>query len=93
MRKLFDTIETHACSLNCLGYNCHSYEPMLIPILLSELPQELNLKISKRFGKNVWDIKLIIYILRPEIEARETIFWLMIQILVRGEVFWVLFCL
>ena len=33
LRKLFDTIETQVRSLNCLGYDCHSYGPMLIPIL------------------------------------------------------------
>ena len=73
MRKLFDTIETQVRSLNCLGYDCHSYGPMLIPILLSKLPQDVNLNISRKFSKNVWDIKLIIDTLRLEIEAREKI--------------------
>ena len=56
-----------------MGYDCHSYEPMLISKLLSKLPQDLNLEISRKFGKNVWDIKLIIDNLRLEIEAREKI--------------------
>ena len=73
MRKLFDNIETQVRSLNCLGYDCHSYGPMLIPILLSKLPQDLNLEIRRKFGKNVWDIKSIIDTLRLEIEAREKI--------------------
>ena len=50
LRKLFDTIETQVRSLNCLGYDCHSYGSMLILILLSKLPQDLNLEISRKFG-------------------------------------------
>ena len=68
--NLFDTIETQVRSLNSLGYDYHSYGRMLIPILLLKLPTNLNLEISRRFGKNVWDIKLIIDTLRKEIQAR-----------------------
>ena len=54
LRKLFDTIETQVCSLNCFGYDCHSYGSVLIPILLSKFTQDLNIEISRKFGKNVW---------------------------------------
>ena len=70
LENLFDTIETQVRSLNSLGYDYHSYGRMLIPILLLKLPTNLNLEISRRFGKNVWDIKLIIDTLRKEIQAR-----------------------
>ena len=46
---------------------------MLIPILLSKFPEDLNLEISRKYSKNVWDIKLIFNALRFEIEAREKI--------------------
>ena len=39
--------------------------------MLSKLPHDLNLEISRNFGKNVWDIKLIIDTLRLAIEVRE----------------------
>ena len=39
--------------------------------MLSKLRQDLHLEISRKFGKHVWDIKLIIDTSRLEIEARE----------------------
>ena len=68
-RNVFDVIEFQVCTLNGLGYDCHNYGLMLIPILLSKLPTNENLEISRRFGKNVWNIKSIIDTLRREIEA------------------------
>ena len=69
LRNVFDVIETQVRSLDGLGYDCHNYGLMLIPILLSKLPTNENLEISRRFGKNVWNIKSIIDTLRREIEA------------------------
>ena len=73
MRKLLDTIETQVRSLNCLGDDSQSYGPMLISIFLSKLPQDLNLEISRKFGKNVWDMTLIIHTVRLNIETTEKI--------------------
>ena len=40
MRNLLETIETQVRSLHGLGYVCHNYGPILIPILLSKLPTD-----------------------------------------------------
>ena len=65
MREWFDTVEIQVCSLNCLSYDCHSYGTVLMPIL----SQDLNLKISRKSGKNVRDIKLSIDAFRLETEV------------------------
>ena len=35
-----------------------SYGPMLIPIVMSKLPENLKLNITRQFGQNLWGIKL-----------------------------------
>ena len=37
-----------------------SYGPMLIPVVMSELPENLKLNITRQFGQDLWDIKLIL---------------------------------
>ena len=40
LRILYDTIETQVRSLNSLRLDPKSYGPMLIPVVMSKLPQE-----------------------------------------------------
>ena len=54
LRNVFDIIETQVCSLNGWVYDCHNYGLMLIPILLSKLPTNGNLEISRRFDKKMF---------------------------------------
>ena len=35
-----------------------SYGPMLIPIVMSKLPENLKLNVTRQFGQNLWGIKL-----------------------------------
>ena len=74
LRSLYDEIETQVRSLNCLGINSNSYGPMLVPVLMGELPEELKLIISRQLGKNIWDVQVIIELFRKELEAREKIY-------------------
>ena len=37
-----------------------SYGPMLIPIVMWKLPENLKLTITRQFGQDLWDIKLIL---------------------------------
>ena len=65
LRKLFDTVEIRVRSLNCLSYNCHSYGAVLLPTL----SQDWNLENSRKFRKNVLDIKLSIDTFRLETDV------------------------
>ena len=56
-----------------MGQECVNYGPMLIPDLITKLPQELNLQISRKCGKEAWDITQILKVISSEIEAREKI--------------------
>ena len=73
LRHLHDEIETQVRSLNNIELKAENYGPMLIPVLMTKLPQDLKIIISRDFGKNVWDIEKVLKIIRRELEAREKI--------------------
>ena len=49
-----------------------TFGSLLIPIIMSKLPNEMRLHISRQLESNVWDIKKLLGILHTEIDARET---------------------
>ena len=76
MRALYDTTKIQFRLLNSLGQDCANYGPMLIPVLSKKLPSELNLQISRKCGKNIWDIRKVLDLINLEIEARQKL-WCM----------------
>ena len=72
LRKLFDTIDIQVQSLKNVGYEPERYGHLLIPIITSKIPDDLNLIISKRFDSaDTWDKEIILNALKTEITARE----------------------
>ena len=71
LRSLYDHVNAQVRSLQSIGLNASDYGPMLIPVLMSKLPHELKLLITRQFGKGVWDVKIILESLKSEIETRE----------------------
>ena len=51
LRKLYDEIETQVRSLNSLGLDEKNYGAMLVPVVMSKLPQQVKLIITRQFGK------------------------------------------
>ena len=49
LRKLFGTTGIQAQSLKNLGYKPERYRPLLVPIITSKIPDDLNFIISGRF--------------------------------------------
>ena len=56
LRKVYDEVETQIRSLENLGLDPKSYGSLFVPVLMSKLPNELKLLISRQFGKNIWEI-------------------------------------
>ena len=70
--KLFDTIDIQVRSLKNLGYEPDRYGPLLIPIITSRIPDDLNLIIRRRLDSaDRWDIEIVLNVLKTEITARE----------------------
>ena len=65
-------IECQIRSLENLDIKSADYGPLLIPVLLSKIPEDLNLIISRQFTENdSWDISLVLKALKTELVARE----------------------
>ena len=49
----------------------NSYGPMLIPVVMSKLLENLKLNITRQFGQDLWDIKLILESFKNELAVLE----------------------
>lgn len=58
IRKLFDQIESQVRSLKSLGLDAKNYGPMLIPVIMSKLPDEIKLIISRKLIKTYGTLQL-----------------------------------
>ena len=70
MRKLHDTIESNVRALT-LGINYQHFGPLLVPILFEKLPNTIKLQISRKLGKENWNIEQFLSTINQEITARE----------------------
>ena len=58
LRELYDKIEVNVRSLDSLGIKSETYGNLLSPIIMSKIPSELRLIISRKFEKEKsWDIE------------------------------------
>ena len=73
LRNLFDLTESQVRSLQALGLEAKNYGPLFIPVLLQKLPAELKLMISRQFGKEAWEVELILKAFKKELEAQEKV--------------------
>ena len=71
LRHLYDTLETHIRGLQSLGIPQSSYGALLSPVLLTKLPQETKLILSRKVTNDQWELGPILEALLAEIEARE----------------------
>ncbi|XP_047135464.1 uncharacterized protein LOC105845216 [Hydra vulgaris] len=73
LRAIYDKIEIQVRSLENLGVDSRQYGPLLIPVLMQKIPEDLALLISREFVNvdDCWSMKTVLNILKKEIQARE----------------------
>ena len=71
IRQLYDSIETHIRSLRNLGIDSNSYGSLLVPLIVSKLPEEMRLIVARNLEKNEWNIDKLLCKFKLELEARE----------------------
>ena len=71
IRFVYDKIRVHVCGLEALGVTPEQYGSLLIPILMSKLPNSLRLEVARKSTNEVWKINELLETIRKEIEARE----------------------
>ena len=71
LRYLYDKVESQVRSLKALGVDPSSYGSLLASILLSKIPQDLCLMVSREVSQDEWDFEAIVKVIEKEVEARE----------------------
>ncbi|KAK3708351.1 hypothetical protein QZH41_004258 [Actinostola sp. cb2023] len=71
LRYIFDQLNIHVRGLKALGVDSYQYGSLLIPIIMSKLPSEIRLIITRKTKKPVWELDEILDLLQFEVEARE----------------------
>lgn len=72
LRKLYDEIEVQIRGLQSMGILADLYGTLLVPILLSKLPDDVKLEMSCRVENGKWKLDDLLKKLIDEITARET---------------------
>ena len=71
LRFVYDKINTHVRGLKALGIDSGQYGSLLIPVILSRVPNEIALLIAEHTQSDIWSISDVLEIIKNEIEARE----------------------
>ena len=71
LRHLYDKTESHLRSLKSLGVEPTSYGTMLSPVLLTKLPLELHLIVSRRISSTDLNMDTLLETFEEELVARE----------------------
>jgi hypothetical protein len=56
LRGIYDEVEQHVRGLKAVGISSKQYGKLLLPILMNKIPQELQLIITRKLGKEKWDL-------------------------------------
>ena len=59
MRLFYDQDETSVRNLETLGVETSTYGSLLIPLLTEKLPDDLRLRIARKFNIDVWELSQI----------------------------------
>ena len=71
LRGIYDEVEQHVRGLKAVGISSKQYGKLLVPILMNKIPQELQLIITRKLGKEKWDLDALQNAFKEELEARE----------------------
>ena len=71
LRVLYDSIEAHVRGLQAPDVTSDSYGKLMVPILLSKLPEDIRLIISRQKKEETWSLDNLLEALKEEITARE----------------------
>ena len=68
---MYDKIESNVRALNSESIEQFHFGALLIPIILEKLPKRVQLQISRKLGKENWDIEEFLKCVNEEVTARE----------------------
>ena len=72
LRAILDKLNINVRGLQSLGINSEMYGALLIPVIMSKVPDEIHLLIARSCTGAIWDIDNVLKIFKQEVEARES---------------------
>ena len=75
LRSLYDKVENHIRSLSVMGIGSKSYGCLLVPVIMSRLPEELKLILTRTLDPDAdsWEMEDLLREFQKEVEARERV--------------------
>ena len=71
LRFVYNKINVNSRGLASMGIDSGQYRCLLIPVIMTKLPQDLHLCVARETDKEVWEIDKLMALLQKEVEARE----------------------
>lgn len=71
LQFLYDKVSVHVRGLSSLGVLSQEYGTLLTPIIMSKLPNEIQLEIAGKSTNEVWKINELLDTIKGEVESRE----------------------
>ena len=71
LRFVYDKLSVHVRGLKSLGVSAEQYGSLLIPIVMSKLPDDVRLQIARNTKEEIWKIKDLLETIKIEMRARE----------------------
>ena len=72
LRYIYDRFSVHVRGLASLGISTEQYGSLLIPVVMSKLPNEIRLQVARNSTDDIWKIEDLLETIKKEVEARET---------------------
>lgn len=71
LRKIYDKINIQIRGLEALDVTSDTYGVLLVPVIMSRLPSQIRLQITRQTTQELWSLAELMELLRKEVEARE----------------------
>ncbi|XP_002168036.3 uncharacterized protein LOC100203217 [Hydra vulgaris] len=71
IRTIFDLVEIHTKNLELLNVNSEDFGPVLVSLVMSKLPKDFKLDITRKMPQGKWKIIDLMNCFREELIARE----------------------
>ena len=69
LRLIYDKITVHLRGLRTLGIHSKQYGSLLIPVIMSKVPNDIRLRMAHENWGGVWDLDNLMTTLLAEVEA------------------------
>ena len=71
LRAIYDKIEVNVRGLQSLGIKPDQYGCLLVPVIMSKVPEDIRLIILRQFSSEKWTFEVLLKCFKQELEARE----------------------